>query len=111
MKLTFSTACGGGAGRVRFQGAKKRPAEGEELNALVANTEKEVLNTNKRKKAKASSDSGSEDEQENFNLETFKIGEEWPKACTLRINDTEIPEEGTEAEKELYTISHLINPN
>ena len=76
MNLTWSTACSGGVVRVRFQGAKKRPDEVEELNALVAKAVKAVLTTNKHKKPKASSDSGSEDDQEKFNFETFKIGEE-----------------------------------
>ena len=62
MKLTFSTACGGGAGRVRFQGAKKRPDEGKELNSLVANALKAVITKNKCKKSKALSVSGSEDD-------------------------------------------------
>ena len=60
MKSTWSTARGGGAGCVRFQGDKKRSAEGEELNDLVANAVKSVLNTNKRKNSKGSSDSDSE---------------------------------------------------
>ena len=98
MKSTWSTNNGGGAGRVRFQGAKKRPAEGKYLNALVANKVKEVLKTNKRNKAKASSDSGSEDEQEHFNFETPNIEKEWQTACTPKSNDAEIPEEGMEAE-------------
>ena len=63
MKSTWSTACCGGAGRIRFQGAKKRPVEGGELNALVANLVKAVLTTNTLKLAKASSDSVSGDEQ------------------------------------------------
>ena len=63
MKLTYSNACSGGAGRVRYQGAKKRLAKGKYLNALFANAVKAVINTNKRKNSKASSDSGSEDEQ------------------------------------------------
>ena len=50
MKSTWLTARGGGAGRVRFQGDKKRPAEGKELSALVANAVKEVLTTNKSEK-------------------------------------------------------------
>ena len=40
MKSAWSTARGGGAGRVRSQVAKKRPAKGKELNALVANAVK-----------------------------------------------------------------------
>ena len=40
MISTWSTAPGGGAGHVRFQGANKRLAEGKELNALVSNTAK-----------------------------------------------------------------------
>ena len=75
MNSTCSTACGGGAGRVRFQGAKKFPDKGEDLNALVYNKLKEVLKTNKHLKAKASSDSVSEDEHENFNFETLNIRE------------------------------------
>ena len=43
MKLTWSTDCGSGACYVRFQGAKKRPAKGQELNALLVNVVKEVL--------------------------------------------------------------------
>ena len=37
----------GSAGHVRFQGAKKRLAKIEELNALFANAVKSVINTNK----------------------------------------------------------------
>ena len=59
-KSTWSTARGGGAGHIRLQGAKKCPAEGEELNAIFANAVKAVLTTNRRKKAKDLSDSGSE---------------------------------------------------
>ena len=76
MWSTRLTACGGGTGRVRFQGAKKRPAKGKELNYLFANAVKAVLVTNQRKKAKTLSDSGSEDDQEQFNFECLKIGEE-----------------------------------
>ena len=56
---TWLTSRGSGAGRVRFQGAKERPAEGEELNAFVSNAVKVVLTTNTSKKAKVSSDSRS----------------------------------------------------
>ena len=111
MKLTWSTARGSGAGRVRFQGAKKRPAEGEYMNSLVAHSVKVVFNINKSLNYKVSSDSGSEDKQDHFNLETLKIGEEWQTARTSRSNDAEVPEIGTKEEQELYTISHLINPN
>ena len=68
MKSTWSAAHGGGVGCVRFQGTKKRLAEGKELNALVTNAAKVVLTTNTRKKANASSDSGSEDNQERFDF-------------------------------------------
>ena len=40
MKLTWLTARGSGAGRVRFQGTKNCPTEGQELNDIVANTVK-----------------------------------------------------------------------
>ena len=59
MKSTWLTACGSGTGSVRFQGTTKLPAEGKELNAIVANAVKAVLTANTRKKAKASIDSGS----------------------------------------------------
>ena len=111
MNSTWSTACDGGAGRVRFQGAKKRPAKVETLNYLVENAVKSVLKPNKRKRAKASSESGSEDEQKHYIFETLNIGGEWQKSHTPWSNDAEMTEEGTEADKELYTISHLINPN
>ena len=61
MKLTYSNACSGSSGRVRYQGAKKRLAKGKYLNALFANAVKAVINTNKRKNSKALSDSSSED--------------------------------------------------
>ena len=73
MKLTWSTACRGVAGCLRFQGAKKRPAKVEDLNDLVTNAVKVVLKPNKRKRAKASSDSVSEEYQENYNFETLNI--------------------------------------
>ena len=110
MKLTWSTARGDGIGRVRFQGAKKRPDEGKYLNALVENAVKEVLKTKKLLKAKVSNESGSEDKQEHFNFETLNIGGKICKSHTLYSDDAEVPETGTEAEKELYKISNLTNP-
>ena len=76
MKSNWLTAHGVSAGCVRFQGAKKRPAEGKDLNYLVANAVKSVINPNKRNRAKASSDSSSEDKQEHYNSETLNIGGE-----------------------------------
>ena len=111
MNSTWLTACGGGAVRVKFQGAKKRLDEGKDINALVANALKSVLKINKRKKSKASSESVSEHEQDHLNFRTLKIGEELPTARMPRSNDAEMTEEGTEVEKELYMISHQINPN
>ena len=75
-KSTWSATHGGGTCCVRFQGAKKCPAKGEEINALLANPVKLVLTTNTRKKAMALIDSGSEDKQEHFNFETLNIGGE-----------------------------------
>ena len=69
MKSIWLTACGGGAGRVRFQGAKKRPAKGKELNDLVANAVKSVFTTSTRKQAKDLSELVSEDDQDHFNFE------------------------------------------
>ena len=70
MNSAWSSArgAGGGAGCIMFQGAKKSPAEGKELDALVANAVKYILTTKTCKNAKTSSDSGSEDEQEHFNF-------------------------------------------
>ena len=110
MKSDFLTAHGGGAGCIRLQGAKKRRAEGKDLNTLVYNAVKEVIKS-KKLKAKASNESVSEDEYENFNFEILKIGEEWHKSCMPRSDSAEVPKIGTEAEKGIYKISPLINPN
>ena len=75
MKSTW-LAARGGAGCVRFQGAKKRLDEDKEMNALVASAVKLVLTTNTRENTKASSDSVSEDEQDHSNFEILKIGVE-----------------------------------
>ena len=40
MNSAWSTACDSGARGVRFQGANKPPAEGEDLNDLVTNAVK-----------------------------------------------------------------------
>ena len=71
---TLLTSRGSGAGRVRFQGAKERPAEGKELNALVSNAVKAVLTTNTSKNAKVSSDSRSQYEQEHFKFKISRLG-------------------------------------
>ena len=63
MELTLSTTRGGGAGRVRFRGANKCLAEGQELNDIVTNTVKAVFNPNKRKRGKTPNASGLEDYQ------------------------------------------------
>ena len=68
MKSNWPTACGGGAGRVRFQGTKKRPDKGKQLNALSDNTVKEVIKSNKRAKYIAAHDSGLEEDLDNFNF-------------------------------------------
>ena len=52
MKSTWLDACGGGAVRVRFKDAKKRPAEVEELNAIFSNAVKAVLTKNTRKSSR-----------------------------------------------------------
>ena len=98
MKFTWSTARGGSAGHIRFQGAKKRPAEGKDLNAILYNAVIEVIKSNRHLNYKAPSNSGSEDKQEHFNFETLKIGEEWGTVWTPHINDVDVPETGTEAE-------------
>ena len=50
MKSTWSTVHSGRAGRVRFRGAKKCPAEGQELSSIMTNAIKEVLKENKLSK-------------------------------------------------------------
>ena len=68
MRLTWSTARSYGAGRVRFQGAKKLLAKSEDLNALVSNAVKEVIKTDKHLNAKSKNESDSEDKQKHFNF-------------------------------------------
>ena len=76
MKSTWPTNRDGGTGPARFQGAEKRPSEGEDLNAHVSNTLKEVIKINKRLKYKASSDYRSEYDQDYFNFDNLKIRKE-----------------------------------
>ena len=57
MKSNCTTAYCVRAGCARFHGAKKRPVEGEDLNALVTNAVKEIIKTNKRLNPKALNDS------------------------------------------------------
>ena len=68
MNSTWLTNCGGRSGRVWFQGAKKLPVKGEELNSLVSKVVKEVIKSNNHTKSTAVHDSGSEEELENFNF-------------------------------------------
>ena len=58
--LTWSTTSGGRAGCVRFQVAKKRSADGEDLNELMTNVVKEVLKENKHTKDTATHNYGLE---------------------------------------------------
>ena len=53
MKSTCLAAHSRIAGRVRFQGTNKRPAEGKELNVFVTNAVKEIIKSNHLVKAKA----------------------------------------------------------
>ena len=99
MKSTWLTVCGCGAGRVRFQGAKKRPHKGQEPNTLVVNAVKEVLN-----------DSWSEVDPDNLNLENLGIRKEWDNASRKRQNEAEVQGKSTDARQGLSKISHLVNP-
>ena len=74
MKSIWLTACGGGAGRVRFQGAKKRPVKGKELNDLVANAVKSVFTTSTRKQAKDLSDLAQKTIRITSTLERSRLG-------------------------------------
>ena len=51
-------------------------------------------------KSQSSNEYISEDEKDHFNFEILKIGEEWRKTCTPWIDAAEVPEVGTQAEKE-----------
>ena len=62
MKSIWLTYCGGVAGHLQFQGAKKRPAKVQEMNALVASVVSEVLKQKNRTKDTAAHNSVSEDE-------------------------------------------------
>ena len=66
-KPTWSTDCGGRVGHVRFQDTNKRPSEGQELNVLVANAVKCVINK-KHAKSTAAHDSSLEEDLENFSF-------------------------------------------
>ena len=68
MQLTWLDSRGVGAGCLWFQGAKKRPAKGQDLNYLVASEVSEVLKNNKRAKTTAKHDSVLEEEPENFDF-------------------------------------------
>ena len=70
---TFSTSRCSGSGHVRSQGAPKRPAEGQEMNALMDSAVLEVLEQKIFTKAAATHDSGLEDDLECFNLEKLSI--------------------------------------
>ena len=74
MKLNWLTACGCGAGCVRFQGTKKLTAEGKELNALVANAVKSVLNKNTRKRPRSQVTSAQKKSRNNSTLKTSRLG-------------------------------------
>ena len=74
-KLTWLTYCGGGAGFVQLQCAKKCLNEVQELNSLVVSAVSEVLKQNKRAKDTAAHDSGLEDDPNNFNIKTLNIKE------------------------------------
>ena len=65
-----------GAGYRWLQGAKKRPDKGQEVNALVDNVVKEVINKNKHANDMAVHDLVSEEDQENFDLLTLRVGKE-----------------------------------
>ena len=56
---------------MRFQGTKKLPTEGQDLNALVANTVKEVIKQKKCAEATAEHDYGMEKEPEKFNSKSL----------------------------------------
>ena len=76
MRLTWLNACDGRAGYVRFQGAKKRLAKVKEMNALVSNVVKEVIEAKKHEKYTADHNFGSDKNLENFNFKNLSIGEE-----------------------------------
>ena len=68
MNLTWLTSCGGGAGHIRFQGAKKLPSKGQGMNALVVSTVQVVIKQKKHAKATAKHDSGLEEDPDKFNF-------------------------------------------
>ena len=70
------TSHGGRESCMRFQGAKKCPTKGQDLNDLVNNAVSEVLKKNKRTKAKDTHNYGLEDDPDNFTLENLNIREE-----------------------------------
>ena len=73
MKSNWSYDCGRG-GRVKFMSAKRRSADGKELNTLVASAMAKATKMNNKSKANENSKSDDDNEPENFNLEHPKIG-------------------------------------
>ena len=109
-QLTWLNARCGITVHVSFQSTKKRLAEGQELNALVANTVKEEPKSNKCEKYMSAHDSWSEEDLENFIFENSRIGEEWDNASGKRQNKAEVQDKTTVTIKGLNTIIHLVNP-
>ena len=89
-KLTWLTVRCVKTVHVWFQSTKKRLAEGQDLNALVANTVKEDPKSNKCAKYMSAHDSWSEEELENINFENVRIGKEWDNAIGKRQNKAEV---------------------
>ena len=62
-----------GVGHVKFAGTKKRLADDEELNTLVASAVAKAMKMNKKSKSKDTSESEDDNEAEHFNFEHLKI--------------------------------------
>ena len=62
-----------GGGCVKLVGAKKRSADGKELNILVVSVVVNAMKVNQKSKVKDTSDSENYNELEHFSSEHFKI--------------------------------------
>ena len=90
------------------RGAKKRPVEGQDMNALVYSAVSDILKQKKRAKAMAMHKYRSEDETENSNFKNISIRKEREEISGKWRNTSEVQGNIME-EKNLNPISFLVN--
>ena len=68
MKAPWSSARGGGGGRVKFVGAKKCSSNSEDINSIVVLAVFKALKMNKKSKVKTMDDPELENELDHFHF-------------------------------------------